>query len=101
MLAVALRQRRRAQAHAATRANAGCRIFRPPRSAATLEVPEDRAKPDGRKIRIFAAVLPANTVTPKDDPLVILAGGPGQAASQRSRPSPRDSPSFAARATSC
>jgi pimeloyl-ACP methyl ester carboxylesterase len=47
-----------------------------------IEVPEDRGKPGGRKIRIFAAVLPANTVTPKDDPLVILAGGPGQAASQ-------------------
>jgi len=47
----------------------------------TLEVPEDRSKPDGRKIDIFAAVLPANTVTPKDDPLVVLAGGPGQAAS--------------------
>ena len=46
-----------------------------------LEVPEDRTKPDGRRIRIFAAVLPANTVSPKDDPLVILAGGPGQAAS--------------------
>ena len=38
-------------------------------------------KPDGRRIVIFAAVLPANTLTPKDDPFVILAGGPGQAAS--------------------
>ena len=47
----------------------------------TLKVPEDRSKPDGRKIEIFAAVLPANTVTPTDDPLVVLAGGPGQAAS--------------------
>jgi len=47
-----------------------------------IEVPENRSKPDGRKIKIFAAVLPANTLTPKDDPLVILAGGPGQAASQ-------------------
>ena len=46
-----------------------------------IEVPEDRSKPDGRKIRIFAAVLPANTLSPKDDPLLILAGGPGQAAS--------------------
>jgi pimeloyl-ACP methyl ester carboxylesterase len=46
-----------------------------------LEVPENRAAPGGRTIRIFAAVLPANTLTPKDDPLVILAGGPGQAAS--------------------
>jgi len=46
-----------------------------------IEVPEDRSKPDGRKIRIFVAVLPANTLTPKPDPLLILAGGPGQAAS--------------------
>ncbi len=44
-------------------------------------MPEDRGKPDGRKIKIFAAVLPANTLSPKDDPLLILAGGPGQAAS--------------------
>ena len=47
-----------------------------------LSVPEDRARPDGRKIGIFVAVLPANTVAPRSDPLVILAGGPGQAASQ-------------------
>lgn len=47
----------------------------------TLEVPEDRSKPAARRIGIFAAVLPANTLNPKDDPLVILAGGPGQAAS--------------------
>ncbi len=46
-----------------------------------LTVPEDRRKPEGRSIRIFAAVLPANTLTPKGDPLLILAGGPGQAAS--------------------
>jgi pimeloyl-ACP methyl ester carboxylesterase len=47
----------------------------------TIEVPEDRSKPGGRKIAIFAAVLPANTLSPAEDPLVILAGGPGQAAS--------------------
>ncbi len=46
-----------------------------------IDVPEDRSKPDGRKIKIFAAVLPANTLSPKEDPLLILAGGPGQAAS--------------------
>lgn len=46
-----------------------------------LEVPEDRGKPQGRKIKIFVAVLPANTLTPKSDPFVILAGGPGQGAS--------------------
>jgi pimeloyl-ACP methyl ester carboxylesterase len=47
----------------------------------TLDVPEDRGQPDRRKIGIFVAILPANTLTPKDDPLLILAGGPGQAAS--------------------
>ena len=52
-----------------------------PAQCGEFEVPEDRAKPDGRKIRIFAAVLPANTLSPKADPLLILAGGPGQAAS--------------------
>jgi pimeloyl-ACP methyl ester carboxylesterase len=47
----------------------------------TLDVPENRAHPDGRRLSIFVAVLPANTLTPKADPLVLLAGGPGQAAS--------------------
>jgi pimeloyl-ACP methyl ester carboxylesterase len=47
-----------------------------------IKVPEDRAQPAGRAIGIFVAVLPANTISPKDDPLLILAGGPGQAASQ-------------------
>src|SRR5258708_31687381 len=41
-----------------------------------IEVPEDRSKPDGRKIRIFAAVLPAKTLTPQEDPLLLLPGGP-------------------------
>ncbi len=46
-----------------------------------LDVPENRAEPAGRKVKVFVALLPANTLSPKDDPLVILAGGPGQAAS--------------------
>lgn len=60
-----------------------CRLQNLPTAAqcGVLEVPEDRSKPAGRTISIFAALLPANTVNPKDDPLVILAGGPGQAAS--------------------
>jgi pimeloyl-ACP methyl ester carboxylesterase len=60
-----------------------CRLLNLPTAAqcGVLEVPEDRSRPAGRKIEIFAAVLAANTVNPKDDPLVILAGGPGQAAS--------------------
>ncbi|HET9046543.1 MAG TPA: alpha/beta hydrolase, partial [Casimicrobiaceae bacterium] len=61
-----------------------CRLprFAQPGQCATLEVPEDRTKPDGRKVNLFIAVLPANTLSPKPDPLFILAGGPGQAASQ-------------------
>jgi pimeloyl-ACP methyl ester carboxylesterase len=46
-----------------------------------VEVPENRAEPQGPKLSIFVAVLPANTLSPKPDPLVLLAGGPGQAAS--------------------
>jgi pimeloyl-ACP methyl ester carboxylesterase len=48
----------------------------------TVTVPEDRDKPGGRAIAIHVAVLPANTASPRPDPLVILAGGPGQAASE-------------------
>jgi len=47
----------------------------------TLEVPENRRHPQGRRLSIFVAILPANTLSPKPDPLVLLAGGPGQAAS--------------------
>jgi pimeloyl-ACP methyl ester carboxylesterase len=46
-----------------------------------VEVPENRAEPQGPRLSIFVAVLPANTLSPKPDPLVLLAGGPGQAAS--------------------
>jgi len=45
-----------------------------------LVVPEDRNNPGGRTVRIAVAVLPANTLNPRPDPLFILAGGPGQAA---------------------
>jgi len=60
-----------------------CRLPRYAQAAqcGTVEVPEDRSKPGGRRIGIFVAVLPANTLSPAADPLVILAGGPGQAAS--------------------
>jgi len=61
---------------------ADCRLPRLPFAAhcGELEVPENRTKPEGRKIRIAVAVLPANTLNPRPDPLFILAGGPGQAA---------------------
>jgi len=47
----------------------------------TITVPENRAQPGGRSIDLFVAILPANTLSPAPDPLLILAGGPGQAAS--------------------
>src|SRR5207249_1662847 len=34
----------------------------------TLDVPEDRQHPQGRRLSIFVAVLPANTLSPKPDP---------------------------------
>ena len=61
-----------------------CRLPKLPFAAqcGVLDVPENRALPEGRRIRIAVATLPANTLNPKPDPLFILAGGPGQAASQ-------------------
>lgn len=61
-----------------------CRLPKLPFAAqcGVLEVPENRALPDGRRIGIAVAMLPANTLNPRPDPLFILAGGPGQAASQ-------------------
>jgi pimeloyl-ACP methyl ester carboxylesterase len=66
-----------------TIALAECRLPKLPLAAqcGTLEVPENRDKPDGRRISLAIAVLPANTLHPRADPLFILAGGPGQAAS--------------------
>jgi pimeloyl-ACP methyl ester carboxylesterase len=46
-----------------------------------VDVPEHRGDAASRRIGIFVAVLPANTLSPKPDPLFVLAGGPGQAAS--------------------
>ena len=49
-------------------------------ACASIEVPEDRSLPAGRKIAIAVTRLPANTLSPKPDPLFMLAGGPGQSA---------------------
>ena len=43
-----------------------------------LDVLEDRSKPQGRKLSIAVTLLPANTLSPRPDPLFMLAGGPGQ-----------------------
>jgi pimeloyl-ACP methyl ester carboxylesterase len=47
---------------------------------ATLERPEDLDAPAGRTLALRVAVVPARTAEPRPDPLVLLAGGPGQAA---------------------
>ncbi|MGW7141912.1 alpha/beta fold hydrolase [Streptomyces xanthophaeus] len=43
----------------------------------TLTVPENRAKPGGRTIELGVAIVPALADNPKPDPIVWLAGGPG------------------------
>jgi pimeloyl-ACP methyl ester carboxylesterase len=40
-------------------------------------VPENRAKPKGRTIRLTVGIVPAASKSPKPDPIVYLAGGPG------------------------
>ena len=47
----------------------------------TLSVPEDRAKPDGRKLALAIAWVPAgDNGDVAADPVFMLAGGPGQSA---------------------
>lgn len=48
----------------------------------TLRVPEDRKRPQGRQISLRIAVIPALARTPAPDPLFLLAGGPGQGATE-------------------
>jgi pimeloyl-ACP methyl ester carboxylesterase len=45
-----------------------------------LEVWEDRAAKSGRRIKIDIAVIPARLRAREADPIVVLAGGPGQGA---------------------
>jgi pimeloyl-ACP methyl ester carboxylesterase len=41
-------------------------------------VPEDPAAPDGATVELFVARVAALTSNPKPDPLLLIAGGPGQ-----------------------
>ena len=47
---------------------------------AALRVPEDRAHADGRRIELAVAWVPSPAKSPAPDPVVFLAGGPGQSA---------------------
>lgn len=49
----------------------------------TIEVPEDRARPDGRRIGLRVVVLPAHAEEPPPDPISFFEGGPGGAATGR------------------
>lgn len=45
---------------------------------ATLVVPENRTKPDGRTLRLAVAVIPAETQPAAADPILMITGGPGE-----------------------
>jgi pimeloyl-ACP methyl ester carboxylesterase len=45
-----------------------------------LAVPEDYERPDGTRIELAVAVVPAIAARARPDPLFLLAGGPGQGA---------------------
>ena len=45
---------------------------------ATLEVPLDPEVPEGEQFELFVARIPAQVANPEPDPLLLIAGGPGQ-----------------------
>ena len=49
---------------------------------ATLDVPEDPAKPEGRKISLKVALAASRAAEPAADPVIFFAGGPGQSATE-------------------
>ena len=51
-----------------------------PAQCGTYEVWEDRAAKGGRRIKLSVAVVPARLRTHEPDPIVVIAGGPGQGA---------------------
>ena len=63
-----------------------CRLTHPSQLVAVeaqcgrLAVPEDPAAPGGRRIELFVARVPAVSERGRPDPLFVLAGGPGLAA---------------------
>ena len=48
----------------------------------TLAVPLDRGDPEGETIELAIAVVPALAEQPAPDPLVVIAGGPGEASTR-------------------
>ncbi|MCG8462815.1 MAG: alpha/beta hydrolase [Holophagales bacterium] len=48
-----------------------------------LPVPEDRARPEGRRIELSIVVVPARSESPPSDPVFVFEGGPGGAVTRR------------------
>jgi len=65
-----------------------CRLSDPSASTyrraqcAVVELPEDYQQSDGKKVSIFIARIKTTAKKPKKDPVLLIAGGPGQAASE-------------------
>jgi pimeloyl-ACP methyl ester carboxylesterase len=63
-----------------------CRLEHPARmlalsaECASVTVPENYEQPNGRKIDLFVARVPAISLNKKPDPLFLIAGGPGTSA---------------------
>ena len=75
-------------AHAAdTLAARSCHVdgFETSVTCITLAVPRDYDMPDGPQLQLAAAIVPAVTGRPAADPLLVLAGGPGQSATSLGR----------------
>jgi len=49
---------------------------------ATLEVPEDPTRPDGRRIALKVGLVASRASEPAADPVLFIAGGPGQSATE-------------------
>lgn len=56
--------------------------LRAPAECGWLEVAENPAEPDGRQIQLRVARVPAQGREREPDPLILFAGGPGQAATE-------------------
>ena len=56
------------------------RIHALPAECGTFTVPENYAEPNGRRIELFVARVPAISLNKAKDPLFLIAGGPGGSA---------------------
>jgi pimeloyl-ACP methyl ester carboxylesterase len=64
----------------------------------TIHVPEDHSEPKGRTIALQVIIVPATVGDKKPDPVFLLAGGPGQAATEMAeRAAARRGPAHQAR----